>query len=236
LVASNRTRGVGGTAVQTNTECDAWWNVARATVGTVAATSFRIRIAGSEHIPRRGGALIAYNHVSVLDAIFIGLPVTRRGRIVRCFALSEDFERPLMGRALRGLGQVPIRRGAGVWGPLEQLADVVKDGWLAGIAPEGTVGSGDELLPVQKGAARIALLAGSPVIPVGLWGPQRRWGKGGLRMERPIRPNVGVSFGEPILAEGDPKSRPDVQALTDRLQDALCEQVAHAQRMAPGPA
>ena len=235
MVASHRTRGVGGTAVQTNTECDAWWNVARATVGTVAATSFRIRTAGSEHIPRRGGALIAYNHVSVLDAIFIGLSVTRRGRIVRCFALSEDFERPLMGRALRGLKQVPIRRGAGVWGPLEQLADVVKDGWLAGIAPEGTVGTGDELLPVQKGAARIALLAGSPVIPVGLWGPQRRWGKAGPRIERPIRPNVGVSFGEPIYAEGDPKSRPDVQALTDRLQEALCEQVVHARRMAPGP-
>ena len=130
---------------------------------------------------------------------------------------------------------MPIRRGAGVWGPLEQLADVVKDGWLAGIAPEGTVGPGDELLPVQKGAARIALLAGSPVIPVGLWGPQRRWGKAGLRMERPIRPNVGVSFGETISAEGDPKSRTDVQALTDRLQEALCEQVTHARHMAPGP-
>ena len=113
MVASNRTRGVGGTAEQSNTECDAWRDAARATVGTVAATSFRIRVAGSEHIPRRGGALIAYNHVSVLDAIFIGLSVTRRGRIVRCFALSEDFDRPLMGRALRGLQQVPIRRGAG---------------------------------------------------------------------------------------------------------------------------
>ena len=146
---------------------------------------------GSENIPRHGGALLAYNHVSVLDAIFLGLSVTRRGRIVRCFALSEDFERPLLGRALRGLRQVPIRRGAGVWGPLEQLADVVTDGWLAGIAPEGTVGGGEELLPIQKGAARIALLAGSPVIPVGLWGPQRRWPKAGLRMQRPFRPTLG---------------------------------------------
>jgi 1-acyl-sn-glycerol-3-phosphate acyltransferase len=196
--------------------------------------SFRIRVAGSEHIPRRGGALLAYNHVSVLDAIFVGLPVTRRGRIVRCFALSEDFERPLMGRALRGLQQVPIHRGAGAWGPLEQLADVVRDGWLAGIAPEGTVGGGDELQPIQKGAARIALLAGGPVIPVGLWGPQRRWPKTGLRMKRPIRPNVGVSFGQPLDVEGDPKSRPDVQALTDRLSAALCDQVEAARRLAPG--
>jgi 1-acyl-sn-glycerol-3-phosphate acyltransferase len=227
---------VGGTAVEANTECDAWWNVARATVGSVAAASFRIRVAGSQNIPRRGGALLAYNHVSVLDAIFVGLSVTRRGRIVRCFALSEDFDRPLLGRALRGLRQVPIRRGAGVWSPLEQLADVVTDGWLAGIAPEGTVGGGEDLLPIQKGAARIALLAGGPVIPVGLWGPQRRWPKAGLRMQRPFRPNVGVSFGPPIYAEGDPKSRPDVQALTDRLGAALCEQVDVARRLAPGRA
>jgi 1-acyl-sn-glycerol-3-phosphate acyltransferase len=168
----------------------------------------------------------------VLDAIFVGLPVIRRGRIIRCFALSEDFDRPLLGRALRGLRQVPIRRGAGLWGPLEQLADVVSGGWLAGIAPEGTVGTGEELLPIQKGAARIALLAGSPVIPVGLWGPQRRWPKAGLRMERPIRPYVGVTYGEPIQAEGDPKSRPDVQALTDHLSAGLCEQVERARRLA----
>ncbi len=52
-------------------------------------------------------------------------------------------------------------------------------------------------------------------------------------MQRPFRPNVGVSFGRPIYAEGDPKSRPDVQALTDRLGAALCEQVASARRLAP---
>lgn len=209
--------------------------MARATVGSAAAASFRIRVGGADNIPRHGGALLAYNHLSVLDAIFIGLPVTRRGRIVRCFALSEDFERPLLGRALRGLRQIPIRRGAGAWGPLEQLADVVREGWLAGIAPEGTVGNGEDLLPIQKGAARIALLAGGPVIPVGLWGSQRRWSKAGFRMQRPVRPNVGVSFGEPISAHGDPRSRHDVQSLTDRLSDALCDQVRRAKGMAPGP-
>lgn len=218
-----------------NTECDAWWNVARATVGSVAAASFRIRVAGSENIPRHGGALLAYNHVSVLDAIFIGLSVTRCGRIVRCFALSEDFERPLLGRALRGLGQIPIRRGAGAWDPLETMADVIRRGWLGGIAPEGTVGTGDDLLPIQKGPARIALLAGCPVIPVGLWGPQRRYPKTGIHFGTPVRPSLGVAVGTPIQPEGDAKHRPDVQALTDHLAEALREQVEVARRLAPGP-
>ncbi len=173
--------------------------------------------------------------MSVLDAIFVGLPLIRRGRIVRCFALSEDFERPLMGRALRGLGQIPIRRGAGAWEPLEQMADVIRKGWLGGIAPEGTVGTGDQLLPIQKGPARIALLAGCPVIPIGIWGPQRRYPKTGIHLRAPWRPPLGVAFGAPIPVEGDPKCRPDVQALTDRLSEALAGQVDVARRLAPDP-
>jgi 1-acyl-sn-glycerol-3-phosphate acyltransferase len=204
--------------------------------GMFAGAAFRIRVTGAANIPRSGGALLAYNHVSVLDAIFVALPVIRRDRIIRCFALAEDFDRPLLGPALRGLDQVPIRRGAGVWSPLEELAGVVRGGWLAGIAPEGTVGTGDELLPIQKGAARITLLAGGPVIPVGLWGSQRRWPKEGLHYRRPARPAVGVAFGEPIWAKGDAKCRPDVQSLTDRLGEAMCAQVAQARRLAPDPA
>jgi 1-acyl-sn-glycerol-3-phosphate acyltransferase len=216
-------------------ERDLWWRVAGGTIGSVATASFRIRVSGQEHIPRRGGALLAYNHVSVIDAIFVAMPILRRDRIIRCFALSEDFERPMMGRALHGLRQIPIRRGAGAWDPLEEMAARIREGWLCGIAPEGTVGTGEELLPIQKGPARIALLAGCPVIPVGLWGPQRRYPKSGLHFRAPARPPLGVAFGPPIQAEGDAKHRPDVQALTDRLGEALRAQVDMARRLAPGP-
>ena len=192
-------------------------------------------MSGPEHIPPRGGALLAYNHVSVIDAIFVAIPIMRKDRIIRCFALSEDFERPMMGRMLHGLGQIPIRRGAGAWDPLEEMAGLIRDGWLCGIAPEGTVGTGEELLPIQKGPARIALLAGCPVIPVGLWGPQRRYPKAGLHFRAPARPPLGVAFGPPISAEGDARHRPDVQALTDRIGEALREQVEIARRLAPGP-
>jgi 1-acyl-sn-glycerol-3-phosphate acyltransferase len=91
------------------------------------------------------------------------------------------------------------------------------------------------LLPIQKGAARIALLAGGPVIPIGLWGTQRRWPKDGLHYQRPVRPTVAVAIGPAIAVEGDPKSRPDVQALTDRVGVALSDQVALARRLAPDP-
>jgi len=215
-------------------EQDAWWTFATVAVGALSATAFRCRFTGLGNVPVQGGALLTYNHLSVLDAIFVGVPIGRMGRIVRCFALVEDFERPLLGPALRKVRAIPIRRGAGDWDALKELAAVVEGGWLGGIAPEGTVGEGPGLGPIQKGAARIALLAGVPVVPVGIWGTQERWGKDGLRLERPVRPAVGVAFGPPIVAEGDPKYRPDVQALTDRIGAGIGEQVHVARRLTLG--
>lgn len=201
-------------------------------MGAMTAATFRCRVAGLAHVPSRGGALLAYNHLSVLDAIFIGVPVGRRGRVIRFFVLAEDFERPMVGPVMRKLRSIPLRRGMGDWEALRELAGAVGDGWLGGIAPEGTVGEGPGIGPIQKGAARIALLAGVPVVPVGIWGTQARWGKEGLRIGRPVRPAVGVSFGPPIVAEGDPKHRPDVQDLTDRIGAGLGDQVEVARRLA----
>ena len=71
--------------------------LARASVGTLAKLTFRMRVAGARNIPARGGALLAYNHVSVIDALIVALPVAGRGRVVHFFALAQDFERPVTG-------------------------------------------------------------------------------------------------------------------------------------------
>ena len=92
------------------------------------------------------------------------------------------------------------------------------------------MGDGAELLPGQKGAARIALMAGAPVVSVGLWGTQHRWPKSGLTFSPPARPTVAVVYGEPIHSEADPKRRSDVQALTDRIMDDIAGLVAQARR------
>jgi len=211
-------------------ERDLWWKISRATLGTVAKTAFKLEVVGAGNIPVSGGALIAYNHISVIDALFVAMPVVDRGRVVHFFALSRDFERPVLGWCLRKIGQIPIRRGFGDWEAIETSARVLRRGMLAGVAPEGTVGDGWKVGPGQKGAARIALMAGAPVIPVGLWGTNLRWPKSGLKLSAPARPTVTVVFGEPIAAEGDPKRRPDVQLLTDKVMGAIDSLVAEAQR------
>jgi 1-acyl-sn-glycerol-3-phosphate acyltransferase len=215
-------------------ERDLWWTMGRATLGTVVKTAFKLEVVGTRNIPASGGALIAYNHISVIDAPFVALPVVDMGRVVHFFALSQDFERPVLGWCLRKMGQIPIRRGFGDWEAIETSAEILRRGMLAGVAPEGTVGDGVKVGPGQKGAARIALMAGAPVIPVGIWGTNLRWPKAGLKLSAPIRPTVTVVFGEPIRAEGDPKRRPDVQSLTDTMMSAIDSLVTQARRRRQG--
>jgi 1-acyl-sn-glycerol-3-phosphate acyltransferase len=59
-------------------ERDFWWDVGRATLGALAKTVFRLRVAGAGNIPSSGGALLAYNHISVIDAVFVALPIVER--------------------------------------------------------------------------------------------------------------------------------------------------------------
>jgi len=203
-------------------EMDAWWRFGRATVGSLCRAAFRFRASGLENIPSRGGAVLASNHVSVLDPIAVAVSlVTMSGRPVRYLALSEVFEIPVIGWAVRRVGQIPVRRGAGEWRTIEEAAAAVRGGSLVGVSAEGTVGDGRAMLPLQKGSARIALAAGGPVIPVGVWGTQERWPKTGPTFGLPLRPTVTVHFGPPIESQGDPRSRQDVRALTDRIADGI---------------
>jgi len=209
-----------------------WWLVGRWLVGGAFRGAFRMRFAGLSNVPRVGGALLAYNHVSVLDPVLVALGADRRNRSVHFLSLAQAFDQPLVGWALRRTRQIPLRRGLGDWQALEAVAGAIRAGALAGMSPEGTVGDGSALQPGQKGAARIALLTGSPVIPVGIWGVQQRWGKSGLTYGRPLRPVVGVAFGPPVVPEGDAKSRADVRVTTDRIMNALDAQVGAARRLA----
>jgi 1-acyl-sn-glycerol-3-phosphate acyltransferase len=200
-------------------ERDVWFHVGRIGAGAVFGAAFRIRHYGLHQIPREGGALICTNHVSVLDPVFVALGGTKVGRPVRFLGLSELFQSGFVGWAMRTTKQIPLRRGTGDWDAIHAVADVVRGGALAGMSPEGRVTDGVEELAGQKGAARIALDAGRPVIPSGIWGSNLRWPKDGLTYAPPFRPPVVLVFGPPIVPEGEPRNPRDVRALTERIMD-----------------
>ena len=187
-----------------------------------------------ERIPVRGPAILAANHVSPLDPIAVALAAARRGRTIRYLAAAEAFDIPVIGWGLKQFRQIPIRRGARDRVALEDAAAVIRSGALAGIFPEGKLGTGEALLPPRRGMARLALASGAPVVPMGVWGMERRWPRGGIRLHPPVRPIAAVAIGEPIPARGDPADDEDVRALTDRAMTAIAGLVDRARVVAAG--
>ncbi len=217
-------------------ERDPFWRFASLVVGGIARACFRLRYAGTEHVPPTGAAIVAGNHVSALDGVVLGLAVSeRRKRVMRFLAAAEFFERRAFGWALRRLRQIPVRRGERDTGALDAAVETIRRGALAGIFPEGKVNDGTELLPGRRGVARIALATGAPVVPAGVWGTQDRWPRSGLRWGRPWRPRLAVVFGEPIPPEGDPASDEDLDAFVGRVMAGIARQVEAARELARSP-
>lgn len=192
---------------------------------------FRFSVLGAEHIPLQGGAVLASNHVSYFDFMFVGLAARHRGRrLVRFMAKQAVFDHWLSGPLMRGMHHIPVNRAAGA-GAYRAAVAALQQGELIGIFPEQTISSSYQLRPIKSGAARLALEAGVPLLPVVVWGGQRVW----TARRRPVWRRgvpVTVQVGAPIdVADG-----PDAAALTGRLRETLRAMVEAVQRSYPDEA
>lgn len=155
---------------------------------------------GEENIPRKGGAILAINHVSYLDFAITGTAALPAGRYVRFMAKKEVFDNKLAGPLMRGMHHINVDRSNGSASFVAALR-ALKAGEVIGIFPEGTVSTSFEIKGLKSGAVRLAMGAGVPIIPTIIWGSQRIWTKGVKRDLRRKNYPVTVSFGEPIFYE-----------------------------------
>lgn len=208
------------------------WRFGTVVVGLAYRAFFRLRYAGTARIPTTGPAIVAGNHVSALDGPVLGVAVSERAhRMTRFLVAAEFFRKWWAGWALRLYRQIPVRRGQRDTGALDEAVETVRGGALAGIFPEGKVNPGTELQRPKRGIARIALTTGASVVPAGIWGTQDRWPHPGLHLKRPWRPALAVAFGEPLAPEGDPDSAEDLERFSERVMEAIAEQVEIARRL-----
>jgi 1-acyl-sn-glycerol-3-phosphate acyltransferase len=220
-------------------EPNRWWRAGFAVVSPLARALFQVRWEGADRIPSRDAAVLAFGHVSVLDGPVLAIEVMARAqRQTRFLVASEVFDTRIMGPILRRYEQIPIRRGRGDDDALEEAIRALRAGAVLAMAPEGRVSERPDegLQRVRTGAARITLAAGVPLLPVGIWGTQARWGYRGIRLGPPIRPVVAISIGEPLMPAGDVGDAQQVGAFTHRIAERLERQMGLAKELASGAA
>jgi len=164
----------------------------RAVVAPLVRAFFGARAAGAR-LPQ-GPVVVVSNHDSLLDPFLLGAALDRPLRFV---AKEELWANRFVGSVLDGLGGIPVRRGRGDLDAMTAAALALGDGDVVAIFPQGTVLGSDER-PWLRGAARLALGTGAPIVPVRILGAERAL-RPGTRLPR--RARVRVVVGEPIHVE-----------------------------------
>lgn len=157
---------------------------------------FRIQVEGRDRLPRRGPVIVAANHRSFLDSIFLPLAIGRRR--MTFVAKAEYFEQRRTAWFFRAVGQIPIQRSGGPASDaaLDAATDVLGSGGVFGIYPEGTRTRDGLTHRGHTGVARLAQRTGAPIIPVGLVGTAECQPTD-AKLPRLFR-RITVRFGEPI--------------------------------------
>jgi 1-acyl-sn-glycerol-3-phosphate acyltransferase len=192
----------------------------------------RITLAGTEHIPSTGGAVLASNHVSYLDFIFCGLAARPAKRLVRFMAKQEIFAHRIGGPLMRGMHHISVDRGAGM-ASYKAALTALKDGEIVGVFPEATISTSFTVKELKTGSVRMAGAAGVPLVPMALWGTQRMWTKGRKRSLWQRHVPVTILVGEPMhptrrdnQADVSAELRTRITALVDKAQREYPDQPA----------
>lgn len=176
-----------------------YWLMKNLVVGPIIMTAFRPWVRGIENVPKSGPVILASNHLSFVDSVFLPLVLDRR---VVFLAKSDYFT----GKGLRGwliklffvgTGQLPIDRSGGKASEasLNTGLRVLADGLALGIYPEGTRSPDGIMYRGRTGVARMILESGAPVVPVAMIDTEKVMPIG-TKLPKVMRP--GVVFGEPL--------------------------------------
>ena len=199
----------------------AYW-VVKIILTPVLRFFYRLRVEGIENVPDRGPVILAGNHISFCDSIFLPLVLRRRVTFV---AKAEYFEDRKTAWFFRAVGQIPIKRDGGPASirALDTAQEVLKAGSVFGIYPEGTRSPDGRLYTGHTGVARLAVETGAPVVAVAMVGTDVVQPIGQV-MPRLFR-TVTVRFSEPMYFSSE-RARPEpllLRQATDEIMFRLRE-------------
>ena len=201
-----------------------YWFMKNLVAGPILKTVFRPWVTGLENIPKEGGVILASNHLSFIDSVFLPLLIQRR---IYFLAKSDYFTgKGLANWAtkhfLLGTGMIPIDRSGGKASEASLKAgmSVLTKDRVLGIYPEGGRSRDGKAHRGRTGVARMALESGAPVVPVAMIDTEKVMSEsGGVKIRR-----IGISFGPPLDFSEFADHKQDhaiLRVMTDRIMDAI---------------
>jgi 1-acyl-sn-glycerol-3-phosphate acyltransferase len=203
------------------------YRIGKWTVGSYMTLGFRPHVVGLDNVPRAGGAILASNHLSVSDQLFMGSVVDRQ---VHFWAKEEYFhlggvQGKLLAGMMHGLGTIPVHRegGRAALHALDAAVPVLQSGELVGIFPEGTRSLDGRLYRGRTGVARLAMEAGVPVVPIGITGTPSVQPHGHLMPRLSARKDakVTLTFGAALDFTDRSDDMSSMRAITDEIMEAI---------------
>ena len=183
---------------------------------------FRPKVTGLRNVPQSGPVIIASNHLSFSDSIFMPLVVPRK---VTFLAKSEYFTSPGIKGFVKkmtfiALGQVPVDRSGGRRSEAALLTglDLLASGACIGIYPEGTRSPDGKLYKGRTGIARMAIESGAAIVPVAMFNTAEIQPTGQVV---PKVQRVEMIFGEPLYYSGDTSDLKVLRQITDEIMEKI---------------
>jgi len=194
----------------------------------VAMNGTKFTFQGLENIPARGGALLAQNHTSYLDWLPPIFAARERGRRMYFMIKAEMADVTAVDYVIKHARLIPVDRRAG-HDSFELAVQRLRAGELIGMHPEATISRSYELRKFKTGAARMALEARVPIIPIIVWGAHRIWPKDHPKKVFRNKVPIIVAAGRPLPPEGTPEH------LNVALRQALNSTLYRVQEEYPHP-
>lgn len=202
-----------------------YWVMKHVLVGPVLRLAYRPWIRGAENVPENGPAILASNHLAVIDSFILPLLLPRQVKFLgkSDYFTGSGLKGRLVAGFMRGVGTIPVDRSGGKASEaaLRTGLRVLAEGDLFGIYPEGTRSPDGRLYRAKTGVARMALESGAPVIPVAMVGTNIAQPVG--RVVPKFMP-LGAIVGEPLdfsRYKGMEEDRFVLRAVADEIQYAI---------------
>ena len=190
-----------------------FYRFARVVCNLVMALWFRLEVYGVENLPQDEGYILVSNHRTYLDPVLLGLRIKRE---LHFMAKAELFRNRFFSALIRKLGAFPVSRGTGDTSAIETAEQIVRQGHVLALFPEGTRSKTGEIMRFKSGAIVVASETGADIVPTAIY----------FQRGAKFRSRVVVRYGKPIANADlavDLKKPRTIKAAGNLVRDAVSE-------------